>query len=123
VQADNLPATPDAHAHHTTQTSARQFMPHANVHIDLGHHFRFRGANANLKLGGAINIISEPDKPLRALGDIHMLDRSTYEAFGRKLNIEKGSFAFNGPIDNPGINILAIRRNQEVEAGVTVTGA
>ncbi|HLX03253.1 MAG TPA: translocation/assembly module TamB domain-containing protein, partial [Trinickia sp.] len=36
--------------------------------------------------------------------------------------IENGFFTFNGPVANPGINILAMRRNQEVEAGVQVTG-
>jgi len=47
---------------------------------------------------------------------------STYTAFGRKLNIENGFFTFNGPVANPGLNILAMRRNQQVEAGVQVTG-
>ncbi len=51
-----------------------------------------------------------------------MTEGSTYSTFGRKLSIENGFFTFNGPIANPGINILAMRRNQEVEAGVQVTG-
>jgi translocation and assembly module TamB len=42
--------------------------------------------------------------------------------FGRKLAIERGLLNFQGPINNPNINILAMRRNQEVEAGVEVTG-
>ncbi len=46
----------------------------------------------------------------------------TYEAFGRKLEIEYGYINFNGAVDNPGMNIRAMRRNQEVEAGVEVTG-
>jgi translocation and assembly module TamB len=47
---------------------------------------------------------------------------STYTTFGRKLAIENGFFTFNGPVANPGINILAMRRNQDVVAGVQVTG-
>ena len=51
-----------------------------------------------------------------------MTPGSTYTAFGRKLGIENGFLTFNGPVANPGINILAMRRNQQVEAGVQVTG-
>ena len=60
--------------------------------------------------------------PLRAVGNVRVTPGSTYTAFGRKLNIENGFFTFNGPVTNPGINILAMRRNQEIEAGVQVTG-
>lgn len=51
-----------------------------------------------------------------------MRQGSTYEAFGRKLAIEQGILNFTGPVNNPSLNILAMRRNQEVEAGVQVTG-
>ena len=45
-----------------------------------------------------------------------------YEAFGVKLTIDQGILAFQGPLDNPGLNIIAMRREREVEAGVQVTG-
>ena len=66
--------------------------------------------------------MSAPNLPLRAVGNVRVTQGSTYTAFGRKLNIENGFFTFNGPVANPGINILAMRRNQQVEAGVQVTG-
>jgi hypothetical protein len=53
---------------------------------------------------------------------VRVTEGSTYTSFGRKLAIENGFFTFNGPVSNPGVNILAMRRNQEVEAGVQVTG-
>ncbi|HEY4802269.1 MAG TPA: translocation/assembly module TamB domain-containing protein, partial [Paraburkholderia sp.] len=101
---------------------APRFAPRANVDIDLGHDFRFRGLGADLGLAGTITAISEPDVPLRAVGNVRVTEGSTYTAFGTKLNIENGFFTFNGPVGNPGINILAMRRNQQVEAGVQVTG-
>ncbi|MFP4905863.1 translocation/assembly module TamB domain-containing protein, partial [Paraburkholderia sp. BR14261] len=94
----------------------------ANVDIDLGHDFRFRGQGADLGLAGTITVNSAPDVPLRAVGNVRVTEGSTYTAFGTKLNIENGFFTFNGPVGNPGINILAMRRNQQVEAGVQVTG-
>lgn len=99
-----------------------KFLPTANISIDLGNDFRFRGVGADLDLRGKFTVISVPEEPLHATGDVKVLPGSTYETFGRKLKIEKGYFTFNGPIDNPGINILAMRRNQAVEAGVAVTG-
>ncbi|MEW6346338.1 MAG: translocation/assembly module TamB domain-containing protein [Pseudomonadota bacterium] len=99
-----------------------RFAPHASIDIDLGKDFRFRGQGADLGLTGTITALSAPDQPLRAVGNVRVTEGSTYTAFGRKLGIENGFFTFNGPVANPGINILAMRRNQQVEAGVQVTG-
>lgn len=99
-----------------------RFAPRANIDIDLGNDFRFRGVGADLGLRGTITAMSAPNLPLRAVGNVRVTEGSTYTAFGRKLAIENGFFTFNGPVANPGINILAMRRNQQVEAGVQVTG-
>ncbi|MFM0724924.1 translocation/assembly module TamB domain-containing protein [Paraburkholderia strydomiana] len=98
------------------------FTPNANIEISLGNDFRFRGQGADLGLTGTITAMSAPNTPLRAVGNVRVTQGSTYTAFGRKLTIENGFFTFNGPVTNPGINILAMRRNQQVEAGVQVTG-
>ena len=105
-----------------TEKPVGPFTPRANIAIDLGQRFRFKGAGADLGLAGTITAMSAPNMPLRAVGDVRVTPGSTYTAFGRKLNIENGFFTFNGPVANPGINILAMRRNQEIEAGVQVTG-
>ncbi|KXU89290.1 gramicidin biosynthesis protein [Paraburkholderia monticola] len=101
---------------------ASPFAPRANIEIDLGNNFRFRGQGADLGLAGTITATSAPNTPLRAVGNVRVTPGSSYTAFGRKLAIENGFFTFNGPVTNPGINILAMRRNQQVEAGVQVTG-
>ncbi|HEV3431740.1 MAG TPA: translocation/assembly module TamB domain-containing protein [Paraburkholderia sp.] len=101
---------------------APRFAPRANIDINLGRDFRFRGQGADLGLAGTITATSAPDVPLRAVGNVRVTEGSSYTAFGTKLGIENGFFTFNGPVGNPGINILAMRRNQQVEAGVQVTG-
>jgi translocation and assembly module TamB len=106
-----------------TEKPVGPFTPRANIDIDLGQRFRFKGAGADLGLQGTITAMSAPNMPLRAVGNVRVTTPgSSYTAFGRKLNIENGFFTFNGPVANPGLNILAMRRNQEVEAGVQVTG-
>ncbi len=106
----------------STNKPVGPFAPRANVDINLGDRFRFRGRGADLGLRGAVTALSAPNQPLRAIGNVRVTEGSTYTSFGRKLAIENGYFTFNGPVANPGINILAMRRNQEVEAGVQVTG-
>ncbi|QJQ00156.1 translocation/assembly module TamB domain-containing protein [Herbaspirillum rubrisubalbicans] len=104
-----------------TEKPASKFAPVINLAIDLGNDFRFRGSGADLLLRGDMNVRSEPLSPLRATGTINVAEGS-YEAFGTKLNIERGIINFTGPLSNPNLNILAMRRNQDVEAGVSVTG-
>ncbi|MGL6157895.1 MAG: translocation/assembly module TamB domain-containing protein, partial [Ralstonia mannitolilytica] len=101
---------------------AGRFSPVVDVDVDFGDNFRFKGAGADLSLGGQMHVHSEPLVPLRGTGTIFVRQGSTYEAFGRKLAIEQGVLNFIGPINNPSFNIIAMRRNQEVEAGVQVTG-
>ena len=36
--------------------------------------------------------------------------------------VERGIVNFQGPLDDPGLNVLALRKGTLVEAGVTVTG-
>ncbi len=105
-----------------TNKPVGSFAPRADIEIDLGSDFRYRGEGADLGLRGKVTALSAPNQPLRAIGNVRVTEGSTYTAFGRKLAIENGFFTFNGPVSNPGINILAMRRNQEVEAGVQVTG-
>jgi len=43
-------------------------------------------------------------------------------AYGRRLEVDPGELIFDGPLDNPALNVTAWRRNQAVEAGVQITG-
>jgi len=45
-----------------------------------------------------------------------------YAAYGQQLAIERGVLLFDGPLDNPKLDILAVRKNQRVVAGVAITG-
>lgn len=95
--------------------------PHVDVMVDLGRDFRFEGAGAKLRLAGDLNLKSEPGEKPQAFGTVRVAE-GTYEAFGAELEIERGLINFQGPLANPNLNILAMRREQEVEAGVQVTG-
>lgn len=92
-----------------------------NLDADLGRNFHFRGAGVESRLVGAVKLRSEGAGLPRATGTIRTRD-GRFDAYGQKLEIERGILNFQGLIDNPGLNIRAIRPNLPVEAGVEVTG-
>ncbi len=92
-----------------------------NLNADLGRHFHFRGAGVESRLVGAIDLRSQGSGPPRAIGTIRTRD-GRFDAYGQQLDIERGIVNFQGLIDNPGLNIRAMRRNLPVEAGVEVGG-
>ncbi len=104
-----------------SQVSAETKRANLDLKLDLGKDFTITGRGLDARLEGAIQLTSSADKPLSADGEIRVAE-GTFEAYGRRLQIEKGALYFAGPVNNPGINIRAMRKNQPVEAGVEVTG-
>jgi translocation and assembly module TamB len=100
---------------------ASPYAPKVDMQVDLGDEFRFKGSGADLRLAGTLTIRTGPNEPLQALGTVNIVD-GKYEAFGAVLNIERGLLNFTGSLTNPNVNILAMRRNQDVAAGVQVSG-
>ncbi|NEX60999.1 translocation/assembly module TamB domain-containing protein [Noviherbaspirillum galbum] len=125
IRGDRRAATPAQTAgpasDKTQPARAGAFSPHVNVEIDLGEHFRFQGSGADLRLAGLLRVTSAPRETPQASGTVRVFD-GTFEAFGTKLAIERGVLNFNGPATNPGLHIVAMRREQEVAAGVDITG-
>lgn len=89
--------------------------------VDLGRNFRVREAGFDGLLRGEVHLATAKDGDLRAFGRISAAD-ATYRAYGRTLEVDPGVVIFDGPLRNPALQIEAWRRNQEVAAGVRVTG-
>ncbi|MEN9314508.1 MAG: hypothetical protein RIS35_901 [Pseudomonadota bacterium] len=93
----------------------------ADLALDLGEKLRVRGSGVDARLGGTLQLRGTlPDAP-RAYGTVRIRD-GAYQAYGRRLEIVRGTVVFNGPLDNPALDILALRREQPVQAGVALTG-
>ncbi|SMC29258.1 translocation and assembly module TamB [Andreprevotia lacus DSM 23236] len=92
--------------------------------VDLGNNFHFRGYGLEADLTGRLGLRARPSQPLAAVGQVKIAENSdsTYKAYGQKLDIERGVLNFSGQLDNPGLDILAMRRGLSVEAGVSVKG-
>ncbi|MEO8626523.1 MAG: translocation/assembly module TamB domain-containing protein [Betaproteobacteria bacterium] len=95
--------------------------PTIDVRVDLGPDFSVRGQGLDARATGKLRVQSPGNAAVTAKGDISVT-RGTYEAYGYTLEIERGKLHFAGPINNPALDIRAMRKNQQVEAGVEVTG-
>jgi translocation and assembly module TamB len=101
--------------------AAKSPLAALDVEFDFGTDFRVSGRGLDTALEGAIRF-TQVNRELRATGTVRTV-AGTYLAYGRKLDIERGILRFAGAVDNPTVEILALRKNQEVEAGVLVTGS
>jgi translocation and assembly module TamB len=92
-----------------------------DVALDAGERLHIVGAGLNTDLRGKVNLKTNRQGVLEARGVLSSV-RGVYFVFGQRLEIDRGRLIFDGPIDNPALDIAAKRRNLAVEAGVEVTG-
>lgn len=93
-----------------------------DVDVDLGPAMSFSGEGLDARLTGKVKITTAPDGSLRGSGTIRAVN-GTYYAFGQRLTIDRGRVIFDGPLDNPALDVVALRKNLPVEAGVQVSGS
>lgn len=92
-----------------------------DLEIDLGKALTFNGEGLETELAGRVKLSTNPRGALHAKGTIRAV-RGTYFAYGQKLVIDRGRLIFDGPLDNPALDIVAVRRTQQVDAGVQLQG-
>ncbi len=104
------------------QPAARQDVPlRLALDLDFGREFHILGAGLDAWLQGALRIATA-DRLLTAKGAVRTA-RGTYFFLGQRLEIERGRLIFDGPVDDPALDIRAVRRGLAVEAGVELTGS
>jgi autotransporter translocation and assembly factor TamB len=92
-----------------------------NLDADLGRHFHFRGAGVESRLVGALKVRSDGQRI--AAGDRFDPYRGwPFRCLWPEARHRARHSQLPGLIDNPGLNIRAMRSNLPVEAGVEVTG-
>jgi translocation and assembly module TamB len=92
-----------------------------DLELDLGRRLTFTGEGLETGLRGKVRVTTAADGSLRGRGSIQAVN-GTYRAFGQRLVVDRGRLIFDGPLDNPGLDIVALRKNLAVEAGVALSG-
>ena len=100
--------------------AARARRATLDLRVQLGEKLRIRGQGLDAGLRGELRLTA-PQGRLRVDGSVRTVD-GTYRAYRQRLNIERGVLTFNGPVENPQLDIEAIRPNLDVRVGVAVTG-
>jgi translocation and assembly module TamB len=95
---------------------------HVAVDIDLGNDFRLQGRGLDTKLRGTLALTGDSLAQPHLVGLIRT-NQGEYRAYGQRLDIERGLLRFTGALDNPSLDILAIRPHLTQRVGVTITGA
>jgi translocation and assembly module TamB len=91
-----------------------------DLNVDLGPRFYLTGMGLDAALGGSIRI-RYVDGRLSGTGAVHTRS-GRIDAYGQRLQLRRGTVTFQGSLDNPLLDIEALRTGEQVEAGVRVSG-
>lgn len=104
------------------QESGLPLAVNADIRLEMGESVRLRGFGLDGRLSGALSVRERPGRPPTGRGELNVTGQ--YRAYGQDLTISRGKLLFSGgPLDNPGLDLLAVREIGAIEAGVRVRGA
>jgi translocation and assembly module TamB len=115
--ARQAPSTIEGRPPEDTATAVRMNL---DLALDLGRSLRLQGRGLDTGLRGQLRLTSSGGQA--ALRGAVRTSGGTYAAYGQKLDIERGHLHFDGPLNDPRLDVLAIRPNLDVRAGVSIAG-
>lgn len=95
-----------------------------NITAELGDDVRFNGFGLTSRLAGKMQLIKTPTRTLLTTGYVDVLE-GEYRAYGQELTIDRGRLIFQGPYDNPGLDIRAqriLRGTEDSIVGLEIGG-
>ncbi|MBA5764544.1 translocation/assembly module TamB [Vibrio sp. 404] len=114
----------DAQGKPVKTDSVVPFNIETNISISIGDNFKLSAFGLEGELIGKLNVVQKNKGPF-VTGEVNILDGS-YRSFGQDLLISEGKILMNGPVDQPYVQITAIRNPEntqdDVTAGVKVIG-
>ncbi len=101
---------------------AHRYQVMSTISLGLGNDVNIDTMGLTGQLTGALTVRSGYGYGTRATGDL-FIERGQYAAYARKLDIQYGRLFFSGGLlDNPGIEIRAVKSYPDVTAGINVSG-
>lgn len=101
---------------------ARKLPLHLDMALDLGEKFYIRASGLEGRLTGKLQMRNDNNQQLKMTGTIAAQD-AAFKAYGQNLAVRRGIVSFQGPLDDPNLNVLAVREGLAVEAGVEIAGS
>ena len=104
------------------QPEEEQWLITTRVNLTLGERVTFYGFGFEGKLGGRLLVEDEPGQPSTGSGEI-TINEGRYRAYGQRLDVNNGRLLFTGgALDNPGLDVRAVREAGDVTVGLLVRG-
>jgi translocation and assembly module TamB len=101
---------------------SKRFEVDTGISLTLGDKVTIDTLGLTARLTGTIMLRSGTDEITRGSGELS-IPEGKYAAYGRRLDIDRGRLVFSGgPVNNPGVDIRAIKEYPDVKAGVNVRG-
>jgi len=101
---------------------AKRFEVMSDITLTLGDKVNIDAAGLTGRLVGSVTVRSGYDTFTRGTGELSVAE-GKYTAYARKLDIDRGRLIFTGgPIDDPGIDVRAVKEFPDVKAGINVRG-
>lgn len=92
-----------------------------DIQIDMGKQVEVNTKGLHALLEGTVHLKQIPQGPINATGELNVT-KGDYKAYNQNLDIEQGELFFTGgAIDNPGINVRAIKKINASASSITGT--
>lgn len=128
IRLDELPQTAISRSPYAVvigaDAPATPFAYGLDVRVQLGRQVRLRGMGLDTRLEGALAVARDADEGLlRGRGEVRTVG-GRYKAYGQDLEITEGRIRFRGALDQPDVNLTAVRRieDEDVQVGIRVSG-
>lgn len=122
----NSPVTPSKDViiiTNETPDEEKPFPTLLDINVALGDKVNISAAGFNSRLTGKLLVTGDTSKIILGTGAIVIKD-GKYNAYGQKLTVDNGQILFSGgAIDNPQLDVKAIRTGENFVAGLHVQGA
>ncbi|WP_437883459.1 translocation/assembly module TamB domain-containing protein [Pseudomonas sp. LRF_L74] len=110
--------SPDARIVGEEEPQRQELQLAMDVMVNVGEErLRFTGFGLTADLNGRLQVGDN----LATRGEL-VLKNGRYRAYGQRLDLQKARLLFAGPIDQPYLDIEAVRKVGDVTAGVRLTG-
>lgn len=113
--------SPDLVLAGATEPAAPAYAVRTDLDIVLGDRVSMEGMGFSTGLSGQIRVRGDETAPIAAFGEVDLRD-GRYSAYGQNLAVDQGRLSFNGPLDDPGLDVRASRTVGEYQAGLEIRG-
>ena len=92
------------------------------IKVAFGDRVYVKMSGIDARLDGTVDVTMTSLKDIRGKGEIRVV-KGSYKAYGVDLEITKGRISFTGgPVSQPILDIIALRKVNDISAGVIVAG-